>query len=837
MGFSEYTTKNTEEIFRQLKTSGNGLSEKEAEERRRVFGFNEIKTRESGLPAVLIRQFKSPFFYLLFLAALIAFTIGERLNGLIILSFVFINVLLGFFQEAKAVKTAKLLKKYVPLKVRVKRGGEEKIIGQRFLVPGDLVLLEAGNIAPADLRLIKAKNFLVDEEVLSGESVPLTKKAEPLSEEAEEIFQAENIVFAASSVVSGEAEGLVIATGRKTFFGEIVKLTAEAKRESVYEKNLFKFSRIVLRIVVFSIIALFLANFLIKGTSNFFDFLIFCIALIVSIIPEALPLVTTFAFSRGALSLAKNKVVVKRLSAIEDLGDIEILCSDKTGTITENKLVLEEIFSRDKEKCLLYGLLSSALVKEEIDSSQNCFDQALFQRAGPEIQEQLSRFRQIREIPFDNNRLRNSALLEDNSGQKILIVKGAPEVVLKLCSDFGNQQNSEQIKEEIRNQGERGRRILALAYKDFSRNNYSEEEEKDLKFLGFFAFSDPLKKSAKPALKLAKKLGLQVKILTGDSLEVAAAVGKEIGLVKDQKEVVSGQNLESLSEEDFEAACQNFQIFARLSPKTKFRIVESLQKKFEVGFLGEGINDAPSLKKANVAIAVKDGADVSRQSADIILLRKDLRVIIEGIKKGRNIFSNVNKYIKCTLSSNFGNFYSIALISLFIPFLPMLPIQILLVNLLSDFPLIAIASDKVDSEELKKPKTCQLNQLVFLMFLLALISSLFDLAFFFLFFQTGAKTLQTLWFIESILTEIVLIFSIRTNKFFLKTKAPGLALLFFALLAAAITLILPFTIFGREFFSFALPSIPQISLVLFLIFAYFLASEITKLAYFRYRRT
>jgi len=833
MKFSVYTARTVETVLKDLKTTEEGLSEKEVVERQKIFGLNEIKVKEISLFDVLIRQFKSPFFYLLFIAAAIAFFIGERINAFIILGFVFINVVLGFFQESKAVKTAAILKRYVPLKTRVKREGREKVIEQKFLVPGDIVLLEAGNIVPADLRLLKAKNFLVDEEILSGESFPVAKKPEALSKETEEIFKAENIVFAASSVISGEAEGVVVGTGKKTFFGEVAKLTAETVRESAYEKNMLKFSKLILRIVVSSIIIVFFANFIIKGTTNFFSFLIFCIALIVSIIPEALPVVITFALSQGALRLARDKVVVKRLSAIGDLGDIEILCTDKTGTLTENKLSLKGIFSKNEEKCLLYGLLSSPFIKEEIDSTQNPFDIALFQKAPMAIHKQLPQFREITEIPFDNNRLRNSALLEDRVGNRILIVKGAPEVILNLSLRFAKEDLSK-IKEKIKNEGREGKRILAIGYKDFDKNEYSEEDENDLKFLGYFSFIDPLKKTAKPAISLAKKLGVQIKILTGDTPEVAGAVGKEIGLVKNQNEVILGETLESLDERDFIRACEDFHIFARLSPKTKFRIVETLQKKFEVGFLGEGINDAPSLRIANVAIAVRSGADISREVSDIILLRKDLRVIVDGVRKGRNIFSNINKYIKCTLSSNFGNFYSIALISLLIPFLPMLPVQILLVNLLSDFPLIAIASDRVDVEELRKPKAYQLNQVILLMMFLALISSIFDLVFFFIFYKAGAPMLQTLWFVESILTEIVLIFSIRTRRFFLKTKAPSFSLIIFSFLAVAITLILPFTNFGRELFGFTLPPLSAILVVLSLILGYFIISEMVKLIYFHY---
>ncbi|MBM4402536.1 MAG: HAD-IC family P-type ATPase, partial [Candidatus Cloacimonetes bacterium] len=356
-------------------------------------------------------------------------------------------------------------------------------------------------------------------------------------------------------------------------------------------------------------------------------------------------------------------------------------------------------------------------------------------------------------------------------------------------------------------------------------------------FLGYLSFSDPLKKTAAEAVNLTQKLGLQIKIVTGDSKEVAAAVAKEIGLIGDVKEVIIGETLNSYAQDDFVKACESFSVFARVSPQTKFKIVDALQSKYVTAFLGEGINDAPALKAANVAIAVKDASDVSREAADIILLKKDLKVIIDGIKTGRNIFSNINKYLKCTLSSNFGNFYSIALISLAIPFLPMLPVQILLVNLLSDFPLIAIASDKVAVAELKKPKAYQLNKFIPLISLLAVISAIFDLLFFGIFRSVPASLLQTLWFILSILTEIVLVFSVRTFGFFAKAKLPSLPLVFVSLLTFLITVFLPFSNFGQQTFHFATPPVFYLAIVLFLTVFYFIVSEIVKLAYFRFHFT
>ena len=836
MVFSKYTNKKIEEVFKELSTSEKGLSEKEAEGRFKIFGFNEVKAKEIGLYDIFFRQFKSPFFYLLFIATIIAFLLGEVINALAILFFVAINVILGFLQESKAHKAISLLKKYLPSRTRVLRDGKEETIDKKFLVPGDVVLLEAGNIVPADLRIIRIENFLVDESILTGESAPVSKNYKPISKEVEEIFEANNIVFGGTSVTSGDAEGVVIGTAKNTAIGEIAKLVSGIARESAYEKNLLKFSRLILRIVMVTIVFVFLANLAIKGTENFLEFLIFCIALLVSIIPEALPLVVTFALSKGALSLAKEHVVVKRLSAIEDLGDIEILCTDKTGTLTENKIELEGIFSQNKEKCLLYALLASSYVQEKIKSSLNPFDSAIFEKTPDTIRNSLKKFKAISKIPFDPLRLRNSVLIEDSERKKVLIVKGAPEVILNLSSRFENNRTREKLKKDIEKEGFEGKRTFAVAFKEFTNKYLTKKEESDLTFLGYFYFRDPLKKTAAASIHLAKRMGLKIKILTGDSKEIAGAVAKEVGLIDDSKKVILGETLDSLSSEEFEKACEEFSVFARVSPVTKYKIIEALEKKYEVGFMGEGINDAPSLKVAHLGIAVNSAVDVSREVSDIALLRGDLKVVVDGIRQGRNIFANINKYIKCTLASNFGNSYSLALISLFITYLPLLPVQILLVNFLSDFPLIAVASDKVDVEELRKPKFYQLHRVILLIILLALVSSIFDLIFFWIFHKAQPAQLQTLWFIESILTEILLIFSIRSSYFFARAKFPSISLFLISIFTIVGTVFLPFTHFGQKIFYFVSPSIPSLLIILSLIVGYFFLSEIVKLMYFKYKK-
>ncbi|MCX6718606.1 MAG: cation-transporting P-type ATPase [Candidatus Staskawiczbacteria bacterium] len=835
MAFSQFTNKSPEEVFKIFKTSGGGLSKKEANFALAKFGLNEVKTKNINALEIFVRQLKSPFAYLLLIAAIVSVFIGQPVDSIAVLAFIFINVSIGFFQEYRAERAVILLQRFIPQKVKVLRDSKEEVIDKKFLVPGDVVLLEAGDNVPADLRAINLENFLADESALTGESVPASKIIEALPSEEKEIFKAKNIIFSGTSVISGKARAIVVAAGKDTVFGNIVKIISGIKRESAYEKSIIYFCKLILRIVATTIILIFIANILLKGINDILELLLFSVALIVSILPEALPAVVTFALSEGSLKMARQKVVVKRLSAIEDLGNIEVLCADKTGTLTQNKLSLEEIVSSDKKKCFLYGILTSG-AKDKDDKILNPFDSALFARVPDDVLRQSKKFEIISELPFDSYRMRSAFLAQSSKNERFLIVKGAPESILKNCSKFGGNFDKKEIKEDVEKEGLEGKRVLALAFKkvDKEKNNLKVEDEKGLTFLGYFVFEDPLKNTAKEAIELSKKLGVQIKIITGDSKEVAGYVARKTGLASSEQDIISGQELEKLTKEEFDDACQEKSVFARISPDVKHNIIKSLQKKYEVGFLGEGINDAPALKTADVGIAVVEASDVAREAADVVLLQKDLRVIVNGIKDGRMIFANINKYIKCALASNFGNFYSIAVISLFINYLPMLPVQILLGNILSDFPLISVATDSVDIDELRKPKLYQLHNILPLIISLALVSTVFDFIFFAIFFRQAPATIQTLWFIESILTELLLIFIIRTRGKFWQAKRPSAWMIWLAAIDAIFIVALPFLKIGQSWFHFvALPILPL--LIVFLeIVAYFWVSEFVKLIYFHY---
>jgi len=815
-----------------LKTSESGLSNKEVLLRQKEYGLNEVKAKGISILDILFKQFESPFFYLLFIAGIVAFFIGEKIDSVIILFFIVINVTLGFVQEFKAERTITLLKKIIPQQTKVLRGASYETVEKKYLVPGDVVLVEAGDIIPAEIRVLSVKNFLVDESVLTGESVSVLKTSEALPKEEKETFKSHNMLFAGTAVSSGRAEGVVVATGNYTALGQIIASVEEKRPQGEYEKNLIYFCRLILKIVVITVVLVFLLNLIIRGSSNFFNFTIFCVALIVSILPEALPAVVVLALSRGSLKMAKENMVVKRLAAIEDLGNIEILATDKTGTITQNKLSLEKVVSVQKDKAILYGLLG-ALENEKL--IKNPFDSAIFARADYGVLKDIKKFKIVSDLSFDSFRMRSSVLVESKNGERILITKGAPEVVLKLCSKFGGNYTRAEIKEDVAREGQDGKRTLAVAFKKFGgRETILHSDEKGLSFLGYFVFEDPLKNTAEEAIRLAKKLGIKIKIITGDSKEVAGFVSKKTGLILNSNDVILGEDLEKMQQDEFHNACEDNFVFARISPEIKYKIIKSLQRNFEVGFLGEGVNDVPALKIANVGIAVSQATDIAKEAADVVMLKKDLRVIVNGIKDGRTIFSNINKYIRSTLISNFGNFYSVAAISLFIPFLPMLPVQILLANLLTDFPLISIVTDSVDIEELRKPKMHQLHNMLPLIISLGLVSTIFDFLFFFIFYKNSPGNIQTSWFILSILTELFLIFIIRTRHVFWKAKKPSFILILLSILAGVGSLALPFTKFGQDFFHFSVVPLFSIFVVLVLVIFYTTLSELVKLVYFHY---
>ncbi|MBI4092732.1 MAG: HAD-IC family P-type ATPase [Candidatus Kerfeldbacteria bacterium] len=829
-------TQHARDVFTLLKSSPDGLAPAEANQRLLRDGLNAPPERERRWFSLLLRQYATPLVLLLVAAAVISFLVGDRTDGLTIVGILIVNGLLGFIQEFKSARSLRELKRYLKNETTVRRR-QVKTVNRTDLVVGDVVLLKIGDAVPADLRLTNDRELRFDESTLTGESQEVAKSSTPLAEPTSAIHQCTNLAFAGTVVLRGEGEGIVIATGARTVMGSIAKLVASTKHVSTFEQNLRQFSSFLIKIVAISLGVVFLTNLLTKGTTiNLTEQLLFALALAVSVIPEALPAVTTITLSRGAIQLAKKHVVVKRLSAIEDLGHIDVLCTDKTGTLTENRLAVTRLITAARRPLIEAALQAIPnSIRAGAKSSGDPFDLALLEYAQHQG-EKIPRGDVVAELPFDPERRRSGSLVRQHRSHRF-IVRGAPESVLPLC-----QRDAEDhpiaIETLIRRAQELGRvgeRVIALASRDVSPPYPTDlsQLERNLVFLGFVSFVDPIKPTSRRALLDAEKLGVTIKIVTGDSPGVAGAVARKLGLIRAETEVISGEQLDRLSDPEYDHAARTYRVFARMAPSQKYRLIRTLQASSSVGFLGEGINDTPSLKLATVAIVVNSAADAARETADIVLLDKSLQVIVDGIHQGRMIFANVLKYIKYTLVGNFGNFFAIAGISLITNFLPMLPVQILLTNILTDFPLVAVAGDRVDPKEVRRPQHFRLRELGFLTLTLGLVSSLFDFIFFGVFHSYSPATIQTLWFTGSILSELILIYSIRTNLGFEKTRGASPTLIWLTLAAGLAAVALPFSQFGQTAFHFISPSANSLFIVAAIVLTYFVATEMVKQLYYR----
>jgi P-type Mg2+ transporter len=831
LSYKEYALYTLEDLTRKFKTSASGLTDYEVRRRLLRYGKNEVRTRSTTALRILARQLMSPFIYILLSAAAISYLLSERTDAILILIFVALNTILGFYQEYRSEQTVRLLRRYIVRKIQVRRNGVVEVAETTDIVPGDMLILEPGTMIPADVRFVEASELAVDESALTGESAPVKKTDRVLPHEPKNTYLAHNTGFTGTTVVSGRALALVCATGSGTEFAKINTLTAETHKESTFEKEIRKFSTFILKLVVVTLVAVVCANLFIKGTGSVGgEYLIFAIALAVSVVPEALPVVTTFSFARGALRLAKRKVVVKRLSAVEDLGSIDVLCTDKTGTLTENRLTLGEVYAQDYLRAVSYAYLAKTEYGK--DRSVNPFDEAVKVALNDHNMKHLETHRLIDRVPFDPARRCSFSLVSIN-GDRLLICRGAPESVTALCGPMDEKSRNE-MAEFIRERGHEGKRVIAVAVKKLSHDaNSVPESVSEMEFQGVLSFFDPIKRSVAMAVAKAKGLGVSIRILTGDAPEVAGWVGYRIGLIDTVKDVITGDEFDALPSGEQHQAVGKYRVFARVGPEQKFRIIQLLKEHHEVGFLGEGMNDAPALKIANVALAVDHASDIAREASDIILLKKDLKVIVDGILEGREILANTTKYITATLAANFGNFYAVAAASLFISYLPMLPVQILLVNLLSDFPMIAMAADSVDPADLARPKTYDLREILHVATYLGIVSSFFDFITFGILVTFGPAILQTGWFMESILTELAFIYSIRVKPFFLRARAPRLPMVALTVIAALATIVLPYTRIGQELFSFVPLSSGALATVFVIVVSYLIVTETVKILYYR----
>jgi Mg2+-importing ATPase len=729
---------------------------------------------------------KNPLVVLLTGLAVVSYLTGDIRATVVIGSMVVLGVVLRFVQETRADHAAEQLKAMIKTMATVVRAGERMEVSLNDLVPGDVVVLAAGDMIPADIRLIKAKDLFINQSALTGESMPVEKRVESLEEAVINPLEAANICYLGSDVESGSGLGVVVLTGRDTYFGSLASSLVGQRELTSFDKGINQFTWLMIQFMVVMVPLVFLFNGLSKH--NWLEAFLFALAVAVGLTPEMLPMIVTVNLSKGAIVMSGKKVIVKRLNAIQNFGAMDVLCTDKTGTITQGKIILQQhmdAHGKPSQKVLHYGYLNSYYQT----GLKNMMDVAVLEYVHLEDQIVVrGDYQKLDEIPFDFNRRRMSVVVEDHADNHLLICKGAVEEVMALCTrvevdgqilDVDPEHDANRRK-MVRDLNAQGFRVVAIAYKSVDKDDhgkvYGIEDECDLTLLGFLAFLDPPKETASEALNLLKNNHISVKILTGDNDIVTESICRQVGL--EIADVLLGPAIEAMSEDELIHAAEKANVFAKLSPSHKKRIIQALQKADHVvGFMGDGINDAPALRSADVGISVNSAVDIAKESSDIILLENNLLVLVEGVREGRRVFGNITKYIKMAASSNFGNMFSVLGGSLFLPFLPMLPIQVLTNNLLYDFSQTAIPSDDVDPDWLSVPRRWTIAGMRRFILIIGPISSIFDYLTFFMMLYLfncwdNPVLFHTGWFVESLLTQTLIIHVIRTNQIpFIQSRA------------------------------------------------------------------
>ncbi|MBN1869356.1 MAG: magnesium-translocating P-type ATPase [Candidatus Omnitrophica bacterium] len=814
-------------LFEKLAASEKGLSDAEAVNRLEKYGTNEpAKKKKRTIILQILFKFLNPLVIVLLIVAGFSFFFGEKISAILVIAMALISVFLSFVQEHKAGKEADRLSEMVRITASVYRNGRPKEVNIKDIVPGDIVDLFAGDMIPADLRIISCKDLFINQAALTGESFPVEKTSEAVVSERRSHSDLTNIAFMGSSVVSGTGLGVVVKSGLSTQFGEISQKLATIVVESSFDKGIQKFMWLMIRIMVVLVLLIFGINALNKG--NLIEALLFALSVAVGLTPEMLPMLVAINLSKGAIVMSKKDVIVKRLNAIQNFGAMDVLCTDKTGTLTLDRIILEkhcDVVRKEDDDVLRFAYINSYYQT----GLKNILDMAILKHEKLVVKQ----YKKFDEIPFDFSRKLMSVVVE-NEGRHRLIVKGAPEEIYKRCTKFeleneildldaGNLVLLD-LKEEYNKLSSEGFRVLAIAYKDFDRpkNRYTKEDEQNLILKGYIAFLDPPKPTAKKTIETLKSLGIDFKVLTGDNELVTKKICSEVGL--DIKGFASGEQVEKAGDMELRELVKTTTVFARLSPLQKGRVISALHDNNHiVGYLGDGINDAPALKMADVGISVNNAVDIAKESADIILLKKNLMVLVDGVIEGRRTFGNILKYIKMGASSNFGNMFSMTGASLFLPFLPMLPIQILLNNLLYDISQIAIPSDEVDQEYLMKSRPWNVGYIKKFMFFIGPVSSIFDFTTFgvlWFIFHAQQPLFNTGWFLESLCTQTLVIHIIRTGKIpFIESK-PSQFLMFTSIYIVSIALVLPFLPLGK-YFGFVQPP-PLYFLALLIIVALYL---------------
>lgn len=827
-------TQPAKSVYSYLQTTRLGLTRAEVEDRQLTYGKNEVVHEQKKNPfIVFIKTFINPFIGVLTGLAVISLVIdvlmaepGEQeWTGVVIIAVMVVcSAILRFWQEWKANEATDSLMKMVKNTCLVKRAGSgEEELDITELVPGDIVFLAAGDMIPADLRIIESKDLFISQASLTGESEPIEKFPEVKEKQYRKgsIVELDNICYMGSTVISGAAKGIVFETGNRTFLGTIAHNLTGHRATTAFDKGISKVSLLLIRFMLVMVPFIFFINGFTKG--DWFEAFIFAISVAVGLTPEMLPMIVTANLSKGALSMSKKKTIVKNLNAIQNFGAMNILCTDKTGTLTCDKIVLEKYINADGSNDESKRILRHAYFNSYFQTGlKNLMDKAILSHVKELKLEHLKdAYTKVDEIPFDFIRRRMSVVIEDKQGKRQIITKGAVEEMLSICShtEFNGEVQSltdelkvkaQKISEEM---NRKGMRVLAVAQKNYIEKvgNFSVSDEKEMVLIGFLAFLDPPKPSAAEAIKQLHEYGVEVKILSGDNDIVVKAIGRQVGI--DTSYSLTGPDIENMDETILKERVKTTTCFSKLTPLQKTQIISILQEqKNTVGFLGDGINDAAALRQSDIGISVDSAVDIAKESADIILLEKDLMVLEDGVLEGRKTFGNINKYIKMTASSNFGNMFSVMFASAFLPFLPMMPIHLLIQNLLYDISQTTIPFDRMDPEFLRKPRKWDVSDLKRFMIYIGPISSIFDIVTYLVMWHVfGCNSpehqslFQSGWFIEGLLSQTLIVHMIRTRKIpFIQSRATW-PVIGMTTLVMVIGIVIPFTSFGASIGLQALP--------------------------------
>jgi Mg2+-importing ATPase len=815
--------------LRSLDGSDAGLDEAVAAEQLKRFGPNQIaRERRTGIVYELINRTKNPLNALLLTLSVVSWFLGDARAAVIIAAMVILSIVTAFVQEHRSNQAAAKLRALVKTTASVKRRGASahasKVEGfveipMEQIVPGDLVALSAGDMIPADLRLLSAKDLFINQSALTGEAMPAEKFSVASTRQVDDPFDLPNICFMGSAVVSGYATGVIVHTGGRSYFGQLADTIAGRRVQTSFEKGIDRFTWLMIRFILVLVPSVFLINGLTKG--DWLEALLFALAVAVGLTPEMLPMIVTANLAKGAIAMSRKRVIVKRLHAIQNFGAMDVLCTDKTGTLTQDRIILKrhlDIRGEDCDSVLEYAYLNSHYQS----GLKNLLDIAVLQHVelGKELHDE-HQYHKVDEIPFDFVRRRLTVVLGRDDGKHVLICKGAIEEVFAVCSRYEidgevgmlDPSHLEAAKEQSAALNADGFRVIAVAYKelDAGKETYAIADECELTLLGYIAFLDPPKESAGPAIAALGRAGVRVKILTGDNDVVTRKICRDVGLDVDR--IILGAEVDAASEEVLGEMVEAYPVFAKVSPAQKARIIAACQRSGHVvGFLGDGINDSAGLKAADVGISVDTAVDIAKESADIILLEKNLGVLGDGVIEGRKIFGNITKYIKMGASSNFGNMFSVVGASIMLPFLPMAPIQVLTNNLLYDFSQTAIPTDNVDEDYLLVPRRWDIGNIMKFMLFIGPISSIFDyVTYFTMIFAFGAwnnpALFQTGWFVESLLTQTLIIHIIRTAKIpFVESRASA-ALIATSVVICIVGITLPFTWIGGSLGFVPLPAL------------------------------